>query len=108
VWIDGKLEHTVYAGWAAEVAQSQRALFVDLNQLVAAKYDRIGQDKLARDYFRIDHTHTSPLGARLNAESVVEGLRLLKNFSLTNYLLTKLVVKSPGPSMQAIKLWPTG
>ncbi len=107
VWIDGKLERTVYAGWAAEVAQSQNALFVDLNQLVAAKYEAIGQNKLGRDYFRVDHTHTSPLGARLNAESVVEGLRLLKNSSLTNYLLAK-PVKTPTPTTQAIKLWPNG
>ena len=54
------------------------------------------------------YTHTSSPGARLNAESVVEGLRLLKNSSLTNYLLTKLVVKSVTPTTQAIKLWPNG
>src|SRR5678816_511589 len=73
IWVDGKVERiaATYGGWAAAVAKSQNALFIDLNEIVAARYEAIGQETIARDYFKGDHTHTSPIGARLNAESVV-------------------------------------
>lgn len=110
IWIDGRVERAAgsYGGWAAAVAHSEKALFIDLNEIVAAKYEAMGQSKIGRDYFRVDHTHTSSLGARLNAESVVEGLKLLKGCSLINYLLDKPIVKSQTPSNQPIKLWPKG
>jgi acetyl esterase/lipase len=110
IWINGKVERAApsYGGWAAAVAQSQKAFFIDLNEIVATRYEALGQSNIARDYFRVDHTHTTPLGARLNAESVVEGLRLLKNCSLINYLLDKPIVKSQSSSTQPIKLWSNG
>jgi hypothetical protein len=37
------------------------------------------------------HTHTTPAGAQLNAASVVEGLRALKNCPLAAFLLKKMV-----------------
>ncbi|HSB27418.1 MAG TPA: alpha/beta hydrolase fold domain-containing protein, partial [Pyrinomonadaceae bacterium] len=110
IWIDGKLERAAptYGGWAAEVARSEKTFFIDLNEIVAARYESLGQEKVRRDYFRVDHTHTSPLGARLNAESVVQGLRLLKTCSLSQYLLDKPVVHDQTLSTQVIKLWPNG
>ena len=46
----------------------------------------IGQEK-AKAYYNHDHTHTSLKGARLNAQSVAEGLR--KNNSEAAKLLKK-------------------
>ncbi len=88
VWIDGRVERasSTYGGWAEDVAKSQKAFFVDLNEIVALKFETIGVDTISKDYFKNDHTHTSAVGARLNAESVVAGLRSLRNCPLTNYL----------------------
>lgn len=88
IWINGKVERAAdrFGGWAESVARSEKAFFIDLNEIVAAKYESIGQEVIARDYFKGDHTHTSPVGARLNAESVVVGLKALVNCPLANYL----------------------
>ena len=57
--------------------------FVDLNAIIAGKYEEAGQEKTAADYFtKTDHTHTSAAGATLNAACVVEGLRGLKDCPL--------------------------
>ena len=111
IWIEGKVERvpTTYGGWAAAVAKSQNAFFVDLNEIVALRYESIGQEKIGKDYFKGDHTHTSPIGARLNAESVVNGMKALKNLALVNYLLAQPNASQPEVSApEAIKLWPSG
>ena len=86
---DGKVVRNAatYGGWAAEVAKSQGVFFVDLNELIAQQYETLGQEKVSKEFFFNDQTHTSPAGARLNAESVVMGLRQLKKFPLTRFLL---------------------
>ena len=77
-----------YGGWAAEVAKSAGAFFIDLNELVAARYEALGPEKVKELYFLEDHTHTTPAGAQVNAAAIVEGLRRLKNCHLTA-MLTK-------------------
>lgn len=88
VWIYGKVDLAAesYGGWAATVAKSEKAFFIDLNEIVAARYEAIGQATIGKDYFKTDHTHTTPVGAQLNAESVVVGLKALINCPLTKYL----------------------
>lgn len=88
-WIDGKVVRNAgtYGGWAAEVAKSQQAFFVDLNEIIARQYEALGQERVSKELFFNDQTHTSPAGARLNAESVVAGLRGLQKCKLTTFLL---------------------
>ena len=88
-WKDGKVARNAatYGGWAAEVAVSQGAFFIDLNEIIAKQYEALGQEKVGKEFFFNDQTHTSPAGARLNAESVVAGLRELKKCKLTKFLL---------------------
>lgn len=88
IWTNGKVERRAltYAGWAAEVAKSEKAYFIDLNEIVAAKYETIGQETVGKDYFKTDHTHTTPLGAKLNAESIALALKSLKSCQLAKYL----------------------
>jgi rhamnogalacturonan acetylesterase len=89
VWKDGKVERAAdsYGRWARETAESEKVLFVDLNEITARKYEKAGAEKTGAEYFTTkDHTHTSPAGARMNAESVVEGLRALKKNPLKKYL----------------------
>src|SRR5687767_7767091 len=87
-WKDGKVVRNAatYGGWAAEVAKSQGVFFVDLNEIIAKQYEALGQERVSKEFFFNDQTHTSPAGARLNAESVVSGLRELKKCKLTKFL----------------------
>ena len=77
-----------YGKWAAEAAAQSGVLFVDLNKIIADHYDAEGQEKVNKTYFTTtDNTHTSEAGARLNAASVVEGIKLVKDCPLNKYLV---------------------
>jgi hypothetical protein len=54
------------------------------HNLAADRYDVLGQERGAKDF--ADNQHTTKAGARLNAESVVEGLKQLKDCPLSTYL----------------------
>jgi lysophospholipase L1-like esterase len=85
-WVDGKIKRGLdgYAQWAAEAAKASGALFINLNTLAANRYDALGQEPAAKYFF--DNQHTTKAGARLNAESVVAGLKQLKDCPLANDL----------------------
>jgi lysophospholipase L1-like esterase len=87
IWKDGKVARASkdYGKWSMESAKSAGAAFVDLNELVAAGYEKLGEEKV-KALFSGDHTHTSPAGASINADKVVEGLRGLKECPLCRYL----------------------
>jgi lysophospholipase L1-like esterase len=87
MWVDGKCVRASgdYGKWAREVAEATGAYFIDLNDLIADEYDKLGPDKV-KGFFPGDHTHTNAAGAKLNAEAVVKGMRNLGNKALTQYL----------------------
>jgi len=90
IWKEGKVVRAAndYGKWAAEAAKDEGALFINLNEIIAKRYEEIGQQKVAETYFTAtDHTHTTPEGAKLNAACVVEGIRSLTDGPLANYLL---------------------
>jgi rhamnogalacturonan acetylesterase len=74
-----------YGKWAAEAAKDQGVPFIDLNELIAARYEAMGEEKV-KAFFPGDHTHTNQAGARLNAAMVVEGIKGLKDCPLRDYL----------------------
>jgi lysophospholipase L1-like esterase len=86
-WKDGKVIRSSgsYAKWAQDVAKSEDAFFIDLNNLVAARYEELGADAV-KLFFPVDHTHTDANGAKLNAEIVVTALRDIKPPKLKKYL----------------------
>lgn len=89
-WTAGRVNRSAgdYGQWAAEAARQGRATFLDLNQLVADRYDRAGEATVKSTYFNAtDHTHTIAAGAQLNAEAVAEGIRQAKGLALKKYLL---------------------
>src|SRR5712692_300409 len=53
VWQDGKVASASndYGKWASEVATAGDAFFIDLNDLVARQYERIGPEKVKELYF---------------------------------------------------------
>ncbi|HEX4810569.1 MAG TPA: rhamnogalacturonan acetylesterase [Bryobacteraceae bacterium] len=89
IWENGKVVRASrdYGKWAQEAAQREGAFFIDLNEITARKYEALGPDVVKAKYFGEDHTHTTPAGAEVNAQSVVEGIRGLKDCALNNYLL---------------------
>jgi rhamnogalacturonan acetylesterase len=86
-WADGKIKRGFdgYAQWAADAAKTSGALFIDLNTIAANRYDALGKEKTAELFS--DYQHTKKAGARLNAESVVEGLKQLKDCPLASDLV---------------------
>jgi rhamnogalacturonyl hydrolase YesR/lysophospholipase L1-like esterase len=77
-WKDGKIvrSKSSYAGWTEQVAQAEHVDFVDLNEIIARQYDAMGEAAV-EPMFGDPHTHTTALGAILNAASVVAGLKAL-------------------------------
>ena len=86
-WAGGKIVRGFdgYAQWAAESAQTSGALFIDLNSICADRFDSLGESEKTKIY--VDgFQHTTKHGARLNAESVVAGIKLLQNCPLAGDL----------------------
>lgn len=80
IFDDGKIQRNTasFGRWSEEAARQAGAYFIDLNQISADKLQQMGYEqglKVVADYFNRDHTHTSLKGARLNAESIAEGLK---------------------------------
>lgn len=90
IWKDGKITRNTqdYGGWAADVARAEGTAFVDLNEIIARKYDEMGPDKV-NTLFADEHTHTTLAGAELNAECVIAGLKGLKENPLSAFLSAK-------------------
>jgi rhamnogalacturonan acetylesterase len=86
IWKEDHIVRDEHAAWTREVASATNTPFLDLNDIVARKYEALGPEKVI-PLFADEHTHTTPDGARLNAESVIDGLKAL-NSPLTRYLST--------------------
>lgn len=82
---DGKIEKDKYGAWAKEVAEQTGAYFIDLNEMVIEKYQKMGPEKV-KIFFPKDYTHTNKEGAILNAELVTKGIRQLKKCELKKYI----------------------
>ncbi|MCU1257611.1 MAG: lipolytic protein family [Bryobacterales bacterium] len=86
IWKEGKIVRASadYGKWAADVAKSEGVVFIDLNEIIARRYDQLGAEKV-EPLFADPHTHTSRAGAELNAECVISGLKALPKDPLTSY-----------------------
>lgn len=76
-WKDGRIVRSrdSYAGWAAQAAQAAGAAFIDLNEIIASRYDELGPAKTATLF--VEGPHTNAQGAELNAQCVIAGLKAL-------------------------------
>ena len=84
---DGDIEKSIYVNMATAVATSEKALFINLNQLAMAHYATNTPDGIKHQWFTAaDNTHSSPAGAELNAGCVVAGIRALDTCPLRDYL----------------------
>jgi lysophospholipase L1-like esterase len=90
-WENGRIErrNDSYGAWYRQVVNETGVEFVDLHNLAADFYDqKCGSKAKAGKYFKQDHTHTSLLGAKTNAQCVAKGLRA-NNSALAKYLKKK-------------------
>ena len=86
-WKDGKVSRSKdsYTGWAEQVAKEEGAYFIDLNDLIATKYETMGADAV-KSFFPGDHTHTDINGAKLNAQTVIDELKKINPTNLNSYM----------------------
>ena len=89
-WENGKIVRstTSYRSWAQQVAEQEKVGFVDLNELIARRYDTMGEAAV-ETMFADKNTHTTKAGAELNAGVVTSGLRSLPNSPLDSFLSEK-------------------
>jgi len=87
-WKDGKVLRASgdYGKWARESAESGKAYFIDLNEIIATRYEKIGENEVTTKYFLNEHTHTTKEGAIVNASAVAEGILSLKKCTLKKFL----------------------
>ncbi len=84
----GQREASRHVAWSEEVATAEKALFIDLNRLVLARYVGLEPAEIKAKYFTpADNGHTGPAGAELNAAVVADGLRALKDCPLADFLI---------------------
>src|ERR1019366_3129881 len=90
LWLDGHVirNTSTYRGWTQQVAAAEHIGFVDLNEIIARRYDALGTSAVD-PLFGDPHTHTTMTGAVLNAECVVAGLRALPYHALDKFLSPK-------------------
>lgn len=76
-WKDGKIARAAesYGGWAQQVAREEGVAFIDLNGLIARRYEELGEEKVKPLF--ADNAHTTRAGAELNAGIVAVALRAL-------------------------------
>lgn len=88
IWENGKVVRSSedYVKWAEESAKMAKAFFINLNEIVAKKYEAIGEEEVKTILFLTDHTHTTEAGAIINAAAVTEGIKSLKGCKLKKYL----------------------
>ena len=81
----GRREREKWVKWTANAAIATRAAYIDLNEIVALEFERLGPEKVA-SLFGDARTHSTRAGALLNAQMVVAGVRSLKKPDLKRYL----------------------
>jgi rhamnogalacturonan acetylesterase len=90
MWKDGRIVRSSedYGKWAREVADSEKVHFLDLNEVIAKEYEKLGQEKV-ETFFADERTHTNLAGAELNAKWVIASLKMLKPNPLAHYFSEK-------------------
>ena len=78
-------EREKWVKWTANAAAATHAAYIDLNEIVAIEFEKLGSEKVA-PLFGDARTHSTPAGALLNAQMVVAGIRSLKKPDLKKYL----------------------
>lgn len=98
-WENGKIirkESETFVKWTANAAKTTGAAFINLNEIVALEFQKLGAERV-ETLFADKRTHSTVAGALLNAQMVVAGIKALKKPNLKKYLSaeSKSVKKTP-------------
>ena len=91
IWKDGRIVRDDRADWARDAARGATAAFLDLNALIARRYEALGPDAVLA-FFADEHTHTNEKGAQFNALAVAAGLMEIQS-PLAAYVLDAAPIK---------------
>ncbi len=105
-WTDDghfRRDNTTHAAWAAEIARTNDAPFVDLYELIARKYESLGTNEMGKLYVPSprEKLHSGWDGAVINSECVVAGLNGLAENPLAPF------VSARGRAVAPVVLTPT-
>jgi len=79
IWKDGHIERDMgFRDFEYQLSAAERVPVVDMATVAADGFEALGPEKTAL-LFPIDHTHTSAIGADMNAHSVATALRNAKS-----------------------------
>ena len=87
-WDNGRIvrkEREKWVKWTANAASATGAAYIDLNEIIALEFERLGPEKVA-PLFADARTHSTQAGALLNAQMVIAGIRALKKPDLKKHL----------------------
>ena len=73
-----------YGRWSKEVAETEGVLYIDMNDLIATKCETMGKEE-TNALFK-DRVHTSREGAMLFGKTLIEGIRMIPEFQLNQYI----------------------
>ncbi len=107
-WKAGKIARNwqKYARYSGIIAKQNETAFINLDGLIADKYDALGEEKVA-DFFIDERTHTNAAGAQIAAEAVVEGINALPDFALRQYLTAEAKNFTAAKPRTATRIQPT-
>jgi lysophospholipase L1-like esterase len=90
LWTDGRIERGPgsYGPWSYEVAKAASVPFVDVSNVMADKFQAMGQEETKKIYQQ-DHTHFNAVGADLHAAAVVAGLKGVRPNLVVKFLSAK-------------------
>jgi len=88
IWKDGRMERGApdYREWSRTIAAEQHVAFVDISDVMAKEYEKLGQAKTATLYHQKEPVHVNTVGAALNAEWVVEALKAMPDSPIVAFL----------------------
>ena len=98
-WDGGKIirkESETFVKWTENAARATGAAYIDLNEIVALRFEQLGPEKVEL-LFGDKRTHSTPAGALVNAEAVIAGIKALKRPRLSRFFSEK------GKQVQAVK-----
>jgi lysophospholipase L1-like esterase len=89
-WSNGKFVHQPgdFAAVVKEVAEQEKAPFMDHTAIIGDRYDQLGQATVA-EFFKADVLHTTTPGGIVNAECFIAGIKQLNIKTLVDALNEK-------------------
>lgn len=107
IWPEGKIEReNTFCTLAREIAENAGVTFIDVRNMIADQYELLGPIRV-RELFPIDHTHTNPEGAFLNAAIVVSGLKAIHSplVTMLSEVGESVTAYAPNVMVEQFKQW---